>query len=69
MGKPLTKINRLEMLDLQKTRTRATQLTRAKDTPSKIHKRSFTASSRYLGIGRDTNGHLMGSGVIVNRSI
>ena len=47
MGKPLTQINRLEMLDLQKTRTRATQLTRAKDTPSKIHKRSFTASSYY----------------------
>jgi len=69
MGKPLSKVNRLEMLDLQRTRTRATQLTRAKDTPSKIHKRAFTASSSHLGVGRDTNGHLMGSGVIVNRSI
>ena len=69
MGKPLSKVNRLEMLDLQRTRTRATQLTRAKDTPSKIHKRAFTASSSHLGVGRDTNGRLMGSGVIVNRSI
>jgi hypothetical protein len=69
MGKPLSKVNRLEMLDLQRTRTRATQLTRAKDTPSKIHKRAFTASSSHLGVGRDTNGRLMGSGVIVNRAI
>ena len=69
MGKPLSKVTRLEMLELQRTRTRATQLTRPKDTPSKIHKRAFTTSSSYLGVGRDTNGHLMGSGVIVNRAI
>ncbi len=68
MDKPLTKLNRLEMLDLQKTRTRANQLSRGQKAETKIHKRAFTVSTSRLGIGRDTSGRLMGTGLVVNRA-
>ena len=51
MSKPLTKVNRLEMLDLQKTRTRANQLSRGNTAETKIHKRSFAVSTSRSGIG------------------
>ena len=69
MSKPLTKVNRLEMLDLQKTRTRANQLSRGNTAETKIHTRSFAVSTSRSGIGRDSSGRLMGTGLIVNRAI
>jgi hypothetical protein len=63
----LGEMNRLEMIDFQRSRVVATQASRSSQVETAIGKRSFTTSPSRIRLGRDAGGNLIGSGILINR--
>ena len=57
----LGEMNRLEMIDFQRSRVVATQASRSSQVETAIGKRSFTTSPSRIRLGRDAGGNLIGS--------